>query len=157
MNFLIAHCFKKLCGISSSSKQLDKNTQERVNACAAFANKSSPLLMHLHNSISITQINSVPMGSRCAVTGKQLNASNGVQLIMDKAHLCLHNDVMMKWFHYYRIRHFPDYVCGIIRQWVKEQPWFIINKDIDLSRLMSSHWPNTVSRMYKESMHQIKV
>lgn len=156
MQFVIIYAFKTICGLPAASKQMDKMTADRVKACAAYAKKESSVLMKIHHSDHITQLNSVPEGSRCAVTGKHLDYTNGVQLVMKDAHICIHTNKMQQWFHYFRIRHFPQYISGLIREWITKQPWYFMNKNIKLSQLTSSHWPDTILNMYKESMEAIK-
>ncbi len=151
IDFFIVYVFKVLCNLPEpNNKDMQAMTAERVRVCAAFAKKSSDILMRLHRSENVTQINSVPENARCCVTGVPLET--GVQLIGDDFHVCLHVDVMQKWFHYFRLRHFPLYMCGLIRDWIKRQPWYVHTHNIDISQLTGSHWVHTYKRMYAESV-----
>ena len=138
-----------------NSRELQSMTTERVRVCAAFAQKASPLLMRLHESTTITQSNCIPLHSRCCATGKALNSANGVQLNMDGFCVCVHVQVLEKWFNYFRLRHFPKYMCGLIFEWVKEQPWYLENQNFDIYRLTTSHWVSTYKKMYKESVQSL--
>ena len=153
IDFFIVYVFKVLCNLPEPNcKDMQAMTAERVRVCSEFAKRSSPLLMKLHRSEHVTQLNSVPENSRCAVTGVHLERNNGVQILSDTFHVCVHADVMNKWFHYFRLRHFPHYMCGLILEWVKRQPWYLHNRNIDISALSGSHWVHTYKRMYAESI-----
>jgi len=128
---------------------MDAFAEERVQICAGYMKKTSPLLQLLHDSTDVTQLNSVPRGSRCAVTQQELH--NGIQIITDKIHVCLHENIAQQWFHYFRIRHFPEYLCGVMRQWIKAQPWFAFQEHIDATTFINSHWIHTAEKMYQES------
>ena len=158
MDFFLVYCYKLLTAQQEpNSKEMQALTEERVRVCAAFAKKSSPHLMRLHDSTLVTQTNAVPLHSRCCATGKALNSANGAQLIMDDFCVCVHSDVLEKWFHYFRLRHFPKYICGLIFTWIKEQPWFIENQNFDLYRLTTSHWSSTWKKIYKKSVQSLIV
>ena len=127
-------------------------TKERARVCSDFAKKSSPLLLKLHECASVIQVNNVPENSRCAVTGVQLTRFSGAQLVTENMHICLDTSVMYKWFHYFRLRHFPRYMCGLILDWLKCQPWFVHTRTLDSTRLITSHWVHTYKKMYSESV-----
>lgn len=147
------YVYKVLCELPEpNSKEFQAMTSERARVCSEYAKRSSPLLMKLHRSSEVRQINGVPENSRCAVTGVPLNRHSGVQLISDEFHICVDAQVMHKWFHYFRLRHFPMYVCGLVLEWLKRQPWFVHHHTFDPSRLMTSHWVHTYKKMYKESV-----
>lgn len=151
MDFFIVYVYKVLCGQPEpNTKEMQTMTDERVSACVKFAKKSSSYLLVLHDCTNVQQINSVPLFSHCCSSGRRLN--DGVQLIMGDTHVCLHRDVAKKWFHYYRLRHFPKFVCGLILEWIKIQPWYFENKVFDIYRLLNSHWPDTYKKMYRESL-----
>jgi hypothetical protein len=152
MDFFVVYVYKVLCGQPEpNTKEMQTMTDERVSACVNFAKKSSPHLLTLHHCTKVIQINSVPLLSHCCSTGKRLN-EDGVQLIMGDSHVCLHRDIAAKWFHYYRLRHFPKFMCGLILEWIKDQPWYFENKVFDVYRLLNSHWVDTYKRMYAESL-----
>lgn len=154
MDFFMTYVCKVICGQPEpNSKEMQEMTDERVRMCTEFSKRACPELKHLHNANKVTQINSVPLHSRCCSTKKALNNMNGVQLIMDDIHVCVHADIAVKWYHYFRIRHFPMFMCGLIVEWLKEQPWYIMHGQFNSSRLMNSHWVNTYKRLYKESIH----
>ena len=116
----MVYVYKVLCAQQEPNcKEMQAMTQERVRVCTTFAKKASPHLMQLHDSTTVIQRNSVPLHSRCCSTGRVLNSANGVQLEMDDLSVCVHSDVLEKWFHYFRLRHFPKYMVGIIWEWVK--------------------------------------
>ena len=153
MDFFIVYVYKVLCDLPEpNSKEFQAMTDERVRVCSAFAKRSSPLLMKLHRCNEVRQINSVPEHSRCAVMGVQLNRHSGVQLVSEDFHICLSTPIMQKWFHYFRLRHFPRYMCGLVLEWLKREPWFSHHRTFDPSRLLSSHWVHTYKKMYKESI-----
>ena len=152
----MTYVYKVVCGQPEpNTKELQAMTNERVKICTAFVEKSCPELMYIHNSLSVSQINSVPMQSRCCSTGKRLDSSNGVQLMTNDLHICVHVDVAQKWYHYFRLRHFPRYMCGLVLEWLKEQPWYMHGETFNASRLMNSHWTNTYKIMYKESIQYL--
>lgn len=156
MDFFISYVFKVICGQPEpNSKEFQSMTAERVKICKAFMEKSCPDLIHIHRATTITQMNSVPNQSRCCSSGKPVDSKNGVQLITDDAHLCVHSTVAMKWHHYFRLRHFPKFICGLVLAWLKEQPWYLHGETFDISRLMSSHWVNTYKTMYRESIQYL--
>lgn len=156
MDFFITYIYKVVCGQPEpNTKELQAMTNERVKVCAAFMEKSCPELLYIHNSTEVTQINSVPLHSRCCSTGKLLDSTNGVQLIMKDLHVCVHSDIAVKWHHYYKLRHFPKYMCGLVLEWLKEQPWYMHGKIFNISRLMNSHWLNTYKTMYRESIQNL--
>ena len=153
MDFFISYVYKVICGQPEpNTKEMQEMTDERVRVCTHFSKRACPELKHLHNATNVTQINSVPLHSRCCSTKKVLNSMNGVQLVMDDVHICVHSDIAVKWYHYFRVRHFPRFMCGLIVQWLKEQPWYIPHEQVSSSRLLNSHWVNTYKRLYKESI-----
>lgn len=156
MDFFMIYVYKVLCGQQEPNcREMQNMTDERVHVCTSFAKQASPLLQKLHDSTVVVQTNYVPLHSRCCSTGKNLNSANGVQLNIDGFCVCLHAEVLQKWFHYFRLRHFPKYMCGIIFEWVKEQPWYVETKLFDIYRLTSSHWATTYKTMYRESIQRL--
>lgn len=152
IDFFIVYIYKVLCDLPEpNNKDMQAMTSERVRACTLFAKKSSPILLKLHRSKCVTQVNSVPENSRCCVTGVLLEGA-GVQLIGEEFHVCVHTEIVHKWFHYFRLRHFPQYMCGIVREWIKRQPWYVHTHNVDISHLTGSHWVHTYKRMYTESL-----
>ena len=155
MDFFIVYVYKVLCGQPEpNTKEMQAMTDERVSVCVNFAKKSSPHLLSLHHCTEVVQINEVPILSHCCSTGKRLN-DDGVQLKMGELLVCLHRDVAVKWFHYYRLRHFPKFMCGLIYEWVKSQPWYFEEKVFDIYRLQNSHWVSTYKKMYAESVQSL--
>jgi len=156
MDFFITYVYKVLCGQPEpNTKELQTMTNERVSICGEFVNKSCPELMYIHNSTKVTQTNSVPLHSRCCSTKKILNSCNGVQLVTDDIHVCVHRSVAVQWYHYYRLRHFPKFICGLVLEWLKAQPWYLHGQTFNISRLINSHWVNTYKIMYKESIQKV--
>lgn len=153
MDFFLIYVYKVLCAQQEPNcKEMQAMTAERVRVCSSFAKKSSPHLMQLHESTTVTQSNSVPLHSRCCSTGRVLNNTNGAQIDMDGVCVCVHSDVLIKWFHYFRLRNFPKYMCGLIFEWVKQQPWYLESQNFDIYRLTSSHWNCTYKKMYTKSV-----
>jgi len=153
MDFFMVYVYKILTNQQEpNSKDMQSMTNNRVRVCAAFAKKASSHLMRLHESQTVVQTNSVPLHSRCCSTGRALNNANGVQLNMDGFCVCVHADTLQKWFNYFRLRHFPRYMCGLIFEWVKKQPWYLENQNFDIYRLTTSHWATTYKKMYTESL-----
>lgn len=156
MDFFMVYVYKVLCAQQEpNSKEMQAMTDERVRVCSAFARKSSPHLMRLHESTKVVQRNSVPLHSRCCSSGRTLNNATGVQLDMDGFTVCVHSDILQKWFNYFRLRHFPKYMCGLVFEWVKEQAWYLENQNFDIYRLTTSHWATTYKKMYKESIQSL--
>lgn len=158
MDFFVTYIYKVLCGQPEpNTKELQNMTNERVKVCGNFMENSCPELMYIHNSSYVKQMNSVPLNSRCCSSGKALVSTNGVQIITNDVHLCVHTDVAVKWFHYYRLRHFPKFMCGLVLKWLKEQPWYLHGETFSASRLLNSHWVNTYKIMYKESIQSLMI
>ena len=158
MDFFMTYVYKVLSGQPEpNTKELQAMTNERVKVCSEFMQKSCPELMYVHNSTSVTQINSVPIHARCCSTGKALDSTNGVQLVMKDIHVCVHIDIAVQWYHYYRLRHFPKFMCGLVLEWLKEQPWYMYNKNFDSSRLLNSHWVKSYKFMYNESIQNLMI
>lgn len=157
MDFFIGYVYRVLSGLSKSSncKEMQSMTDERARVCLEYAQKSPPALMHLHKTVNVRQINCVPLHSRCCCTGKELSCSSGVQLILDDVHVCVSLDVLQEWFHYFRLRHFPEYMCGLIQEWVMVQPWYIKTSELDHHKLLQSHWASTYKKMYNESLQYL--
>jgi len=156
MDFFIIYLYKVVSGQPEpNSKEMQAMANERVKVCLKFMEKSSPELLSIHNAMSITQVNSVPRHSRCCSTGKILDSQNGVQIIADGLHVCVHSDVAIKWYHYYRLRHFPRFLCGLLLNWLKVQPWYVLGETFNISRIMNSHWSNTYKVMYRESIQYL--
>lgn len=150
------YVYRALCKLPEpSSREMQAMTDERVRVCLRYAKASDPILMHLHNSLNVEQINSIPLHSRCCFTGEMLEKGTGVQLILDDAHVCVSMETLKDWFHYYRLRHFPLFMCGLIRQWCKTQPWYIENGEFDENRLIHSHWAKTYKQMYSDSVQHL--
>ncbi len=158
MDFFITYVYKVICGQPEpNTKEFQAMTNERVKVCGKFMENSCPQLMYIHNSSHVRQVNAVPLYSRCCSTGKMLDNKNGVQIITGDVHMCIHADIAVKWFHYYRLRHFPKFICGLVLQWLKEQPWYLHGETFNISRLMNSHWSNTYKLMYKESIQNLMI
>lgn len=156
MDFFMLYVYRVLCDLPEpNSKEFQAMTADRVRVCAEFAKRSSPLLMRLHNSTSVTQINSLPEHSRCAVTGVALGRHAGAQLVSDDFHVCLSSETLTQWFHYFRLRHFPRFVCGLVFEWLQKQPWYVHARTFEISRLMNSHWTHTYKTMYKDSVRAL--
>lgn len=83
----------------------------RANICAKVFPTFPTVFKEFHNAKYVTQINGVPEGSICAVTGGTLNG--GVQLKFNQRHICLHSSYYKIWYHYFRIRHFPLYILHL--------------------------------------------
>ena len=156
MDFFMTYVYRVLCGLPEpNSREMQAMTDERVRVCLKYARISSPILTYLHKTNTVTQLNSIPLHSRCCSTGKQLTKGSGVQLILDDTHVCVDMITLKEWFHYFRLRNFPQYMCGLIREWVIQQPWYIETAEFDHNRLLSSHWINTYKTMYNESLQYL--
>lgn len=156
MDFFISYVYRALCGQSELiSKEMQAMTDERVRVCLKYAQQSSPILMKLHSTNTVEQLNSIPIHSRCCCTGKKLEAGSGVQLILDDIHVCIGTDIMKEWFHYFRLRNFPLYITGLVRKWAIQQPWYVATLDLDQNRLIASHWTKTYKQMYSESVQYL--
>jgi len=152
----MTYVYRHLCGqTEANSKEMQAMTDERVRVCLNYANISSPILMHLHKTNTVEQINSIPLHSRCCCTGKKLDRGSGVQLIMDDMHVCVDIEIMKEWFHYFRLRNFPLYITGLVRQWAIAQPWYVASLEFDQNRLITSHWTKTYKQMYSESLQYL--
>lgn len=158
MDFFLTYIYKVICGQPEpNTKEFQGMTDERVKICSAFMENSCPELLYIHNSTNVRQLTSVPLHSRCCSSGKLLDSKNGVQIITNDVHLCVHIDVAVKWFHYYRLRHFPKFMCGVVLEWLKEQPWYLHGENFNVGRLLNSHWANTYKIMYRESVQNLMI
>ena len=156
MDFFMTYVYRVLCGLPEPhSREMQAMTDERVRVCLNYAKMSSPILMQLHKSLTVEQLNSIPLHSRCCSTGKQLTKGSGVQLILDDMHVCVDMCTLKEWFHYFRLRNFPLYMCGLIREWAIKQPWYIESAEFDQNRLIASHWVQTYKELYNESLQYL--
>ena len=80
----------------------------RACLCASVFSTFPPVFKDFHDAESVKQINGVPEGSACIVTGELLN--DGMQLKFNNRHVCIHSTHYAVWYHYFRIRHFPNYI-----------------------------------------------
>ena len=150
---LLVQCYQRMIGgLTRSSRELIELTKVCASACASYASKSSPYLMKLHDARKVVQINSVPENSTCVVTRRSLKGSEGVQLMMGETHVCVHVDVHHEWYHYWRVRYFPEIICSKVLDWTMKQPWWYPGIEVPYSRLASSHWLNTMKYMLDESL-----
>jgi len=92
----------------ADSKLHTWNSTYRADTCAKIFPTFPPVFQDFHNATYVTQINGVPEGSKCAVSGEPL--SGGVQLKFNGRHICIHSTYYNVWYHYFRIRHFPCYI-----------------------------------------------
>lgn len=131
------------------SGKIHFRTNTRVQLCAKVFEKFPPLFAKFHNSRKVQQINAVPSGSRCFVTGQVLNS--GIQLIFSDEHICLHTSQYLIWYHYFRIRHFPDYIMQLVQNWILFNNVPNCSKGRDT--LISSHWVSTANTMWCQSVN----
>lgn len=110
--------------------------------CASVFRTFPPIFKDFHNSCSVKQINGVPEGSVCAVTGEVLN--DGMQLKFNNRHICIHSTHYTIWYHYFRIRHFPNYIYNNLygKNGDTKQAETMWNKSISILR-------NYLSGLYK--------
>ena len=101
----------KYCNSNDIYKLNAWNSSERADLCAKVFRTFPSIFKEFHDATYVTQINGVPEGSKCAVTGDQL--SGGVQLKFNNRHICLHSTYYNVWYHYFRIRHFPFYILHL--------------------------------------------
>ena len=96
------------CCQTSDSKLHAWNSSYRADLCAKIFPTFPHVFQDFHNATDVTQINGVPEGSKCVVTGEPLNG--GVQLKFKDRHVCIHTIYYNIWYHYFIIRHFPSYI-----------------------------------------------
>ena len=101
---LIKRCKKPTATLS------EWRASERACLCASVCNSFPPVFRDFHKSCGVQQINGVPEGSSCVVSGELLN--DGMQLKFNNRHVCIHATHYNVWYHYFRVRHFPNYVCN---------------------------------------------
>jgi len=150
---LIAWCFHNITESAPSpavNKHMVKWTSLRAHLCAQFAKKMPPVFRDFHNSDVVQQINGVPENSVCVLNGDVIQT--GVQLKFNGRHICLKSSGL--WYHYFRVRHFPEFLCGLIRNWCLQQPWYTPSYTT-LSHISNSHWAHTAEQMWLDSSRAI--
>ena len=61
MDFFMTYVYRVLCGLPEPhSREMQAMTDERVRVCLNYK-MSSPILMHLHKSLTVKQLNSIPL------------------------------------------------------------------------------------------------
>ena len=159
MNEMVEFCLRNMTHAPCSPttyKTLSHITEERARICASVANVASPLIMDIHNCMTVRQFIGTPDGSECAVTGQLLNNKYGVQLKYGNAHTCVHPDVAELFYHYFTIRHFPLFMCGRVRSWLLEQPWFVGFIDARAQKITRAYWEPVMRREYEVSSKYLK-
>jgi len=119
------------CKGTDTNKMNTWQSDTRANMCAKVFPTFPRVFRDFHRAKYVTQINGVPEGSVCAVTGGTLKG--GVQLKFNQRHICLHSSYYKVWYHYFRIRHFPLYVLHL-----------------DIDAITAEHkWKQSVSVLHK--------
>ena len=149
---LLVYCYETLWG-RSNSKVHPPFTQLRVDICSRIHKKMPEVFQDFHNSRHVEQINGVPENSFCA--GCQQPVEQGIQLKFNNRHICLHTNELNIWYHYFRLRHFPEYICGLIHAWTQEQQWYQNQEEPTLGYITNSHWQRTIQHLWEESTQQL--
>jgi len=128
---------------------MNQFTKLRASTCAKVAQKMPPVFRDFHAATTVQQINGVPENSVCTVDGDIIQSfQTGVQLKFKNRHICLKSSGL--WYHYFRIRHFPQLLCGLIRDWSIQQPWYT-PMNTTLLHITNSHWIHTAEQMWHDS------
>ena len=110
--------------------------------------KKYKILHVIHQCDHITQINSVPENSVCAIENKKIPTSSyGVQLIVTVNNTIKHYTIQKKYqnmcYNYFKIRYFDVLTKEKIKNWFLDEPWFIpktFSSNILLKHLLDSNF-----------------
>ena len=83
------------------------------------------IVSELSSARGITQYNSCPNGSKCAISGVLLKPDTGILIILDETTLItFHIRYKIVLYHFWTLVHFPNEIGLGAKQWLKNQPFW---------------------------------
>lgn len=149
VDVLLEWCVRQTYVDGASLRGIPTITHTRARLCAAVTAVMPPIFGEFHNSLAVEQISSVPEGALCVVDNTVIQ--NGVQLKFGERHICLHNMYQPLWYHYFRLRHFPQLVLGMVSAWILTRTGAIKT----IQRDAVAQWSGTVYRMWRQSVESL--
>jgi hypothetical protein len=165
VDVLLQWCVRQACvDVVASLRSIPTITHTRARLCAVMTALMPPIFGEFHNALTVEQISGVPEGARCVVDKTVIH--NGVQLKFGERHVCLHNMYQPLWYHYFRLRHFPQLILGIVSAWMQTPPTRATRaptrappRTQDTIKTMQkhavAHWSNVVYRMWQQSVESL--
>lgn len=149
VDVLLEWCVRQTYVDGASLRGIPTITHTRARLCAAITAVMPPIFGEFHNSLAVEQISSVPEGALCVVDNTVIQ--NGVQLKFGGRHICLHNMYQPLWYHYFRLRHFPQVVLRMVSAWAqtRTQEMKVVQRDA------VAQWSGTVYRMWQQSVESL--
>ena len=87
------------------------------------------MVSELASARGITQYNSCPNGSKCAISGVLLKPDTGILIILDETTLItFHIRYKIVLYHFWTLVHFPNEIGLGAKQWLKNQPFWNTGK-----------------------------
>ena len=87
------------------------------------------IVSELASARGITQYNSCPNGSKCAISGVLLKPDTGILIILDETTLItFHIRYKIVLYHFWTLVHFPNEIGLGAKQWLKNQPFWNTGK-----------------------------
>jgi hypothetical protein len=128
----------------------------RAELCGNVYNvaKYREVMELIHDADTISQINSIPFNSVCAIEKKVIPEVNGgVQIIINTNGGIKHIVVQKKYQHicynYFNLRHFDVFIKINLKKWLNEQPWFL-PRTLTIKFIMSKLFEST----FCDNMHK---
>ena len=96
----------------------------RVDAAKRIASKlvSEPLINALRKGNKIIQFDTTPPNCKCCISKTNVNASNGITLIIYVENIpsifCVHQRFLLEINKYYNIVHFDNEIYKLFKEWV---------------------------------------
>jgi hypothetical protein len=138
----------------------------RAEICGNVYNKTrfKSILQSIHTSCSISQINSVPVGSICAFEKKNIpHVESGVQLIIRSDQGISHIVIQLKYqplcYSYFKLRHFTTFIQQELRIWILAQKWYLpntYNADFILKKIFASSFCENIFKHFTSSVQQLE-
>jgi hypothetical protein len=144
VDVLLQWCVRQACDSGANLRSIPSMTHTRARLCAKVTALMPPIFGEFHNALTVEQISGVPEGALCAVDKTLIR--NGVQLKFGGRHICIHNMYQPLWYHYFRLRHFPQLVLGFVTVWARQET---------RGKHVVAHWSNMVYRMWQQSVESI--
>tara|TARA_B110000093_G_C12945921_1_gene400144 strand:+ start:1264 stop:1866 length:603 start_codon:yes stop_codon:yes gene_type:complete len=96
---------------------------------------SNKVFAILADAKGLTQYNTCPDGSTCALTGSSLKANNGIMLIVDgQTLLTVHSRYKIVLYHFWTLVHMPSEIGLESVKWLKQQKWWQSGGDTDVEQ-----------------------
>lgn len=137
----------------------------RAHICGEAFNrpKYKQILLTIHNSVTVKQVNSVPCNTTCAVDNvlMPLNQS-GIQLICQSdsnkvTHIVLQKKYQPFLNSYFKLRHFNEILQQEMRTFFISQPWYLPKIHQTYFLLQKLFASTFVKRMHKDLEHIVDV